>query len=146
MPLSELNESRVAIKSYRGWKSAINGVLQSGGCSEAEIKNNKIRVLPVTTVLQVDDDYEEKPVSDYFKCDVDLKRYIKTKKYNIIIDTEEIYSSPLNIRLHQERYGSQSSWYVDWYDKDKYGDKHHYYDKVSASSDNRKELENDQSY
>lgn len=141
LPLSELNNSRVAIKSYRGRKSAINGVLQSGGCSEDDIRNNRIRVLPVTTLLQVDENYIEEPVSNYFK-DLEIKRYIKTKQFKLIIDLADS-TDTRRFRLSKQRFGSEISTSITWYDTDKYGRTHEYWDEVIASSDSRKDLEND---
>lgn len=137
MPLSEFKEAKISLKSYRGWKSAINGVLQAGGCSEKDIKQNRIRVLPVTTILQIDDSYKEIPVSSYFK-DFEIKRYILTKEFGLIFD---LWDSSLRLKLDKDRYGNEIKHFVRWTEEDRYGKSHSYSDEVIASSDDRKELE-----
>lgn len=140
LPLSEFAEARTSLKSYRGWKSAINGILQAGGCTEDDIRNNRIRVLPVTTILQVDENYEEIPVSKYFR-NIEIKRYIMTEKYNLIFDLQK----DTHLKLNQERFGSNVHCYVSWNEKDKYGEVQHYSDEVIKSSDDEEELKKLQS-
>lgn len=133
LPLSELNEVRTAIKSYRGWKSAINGVLQAGGCDKDDIYNNRIRVLPVTTVLQVDENYKEVPVSNYFEVDLVIKQYVLTRKYNLIFSVDDV-------EIHKHTSGSKVSYMAHWQDVDKYGETHNYWDDIVASSDRKEDL------
>lgn len=140
LPVEELTNLNKQIKYYRGWKAAINAYISGRGTVSA-IRNNEIRVLPIELSIKVDDSYKEVPVSTYFysKYNVDINhlcRYIKTEKFNVIIDSKEV----VKIEFGRTSERGQDNIYVVWTEKDKYGINRDYSDTVIATSDNKEDL------
>ena len=140
VPVEELANLNKHIKYYRGWKAAINGYLSGRGYGE-DVRLDNIRVLPINLTINIEESYEEVPVSSYFSPKYDIKikqlhRYIKTEKLNAIIDLLDM----VKIRFGTHSEHGLDTVFAVWTEQDKYGVSREYCDTIIATSDNKDDL------